>query len=64
MPAAGQKSEAMRPVHVGSVLDRHDRDGAEFVVDAVDHPVVATACAVQSGKAELKRLADPPRGLG
>ena len=54
----------MRPVHVGAGLDRHDRDGAEVVVNAVDHPVVATPGAVQSGKAELQRLADSARGLG
>src|SRR5215831_12168107 len=64
MAVAGQESDATRPVNVGAVLDRHDRDRAEVVVNAVDHPVVAAAGAMQSGKAELERLADPPRGLG
>src|SRR5215813_4973321 len=57
MPVAGQESDATRPVNIGAVLDRHDRERAEVVVNAVDHPVVAAAGAMQSGKAELERLA-------
>jgi hypothetical protein len=42
------------PVHVGAVLDCHDRNGVQVIVDAVDHPVVASPGAVQSGEAELE----------
>jgi hypothetical protein len=39
------------PVNVGTVLDGHDRDYVQLLVDAVDHAVVATPGAVQSGQA-------------
>ena len=61
---AALRSVLACPIHVGAVLDGHDRDGAKIVVNAVNHPVVAAAGAVQSGKAELQRLAGPARVLG
>jgi hypothetical protein len=57
-------SELTRPVHVGPVLDRHDRDGAKVVVNPVHHAVVAASASVQSGKAELQRLTDPVSSVG
>jgi hypothetical protein len=63
-PTLGGLSELTRPVHVGPVLDGHNCDGAKIVVNPVDHPVVAAPGAVQSGEAELQRLADSARGLG
>jgi hypothetical protein len=57
-------SELTRPVRVGAVLDGHDGDGAEIVVDAGDHPGVAAPGAMQSGKAELEWLADATGALG
>src|SRR5215475_3219002 len=41
-----------RPVGVGSVLDGKDVDAVLSGVDAVDHPVVAAAGAVQPGHLE------------
>jgi len=52
------------PVDVRAVLDGDDSDQAAAVVDAVDHPVVASAGAVQPGQAEPERLAGPARALG
>jgi len=52
------------PVEVRAVLDGDDSDQAAAVVDAVDHPVVASAGAVQPGQAEPERLAGPARALG
>jgi len=42
------------------VLDGHDVD-SPAVVDAVDHPVVAAAGAVQPFQPELEGLANPVR---
>ena len=57
-------SESARPVHVGAVLDGNNLDPLTLIVDAVDHPVVATARAVQAFKPWLKRLASPTRVTG
>jgi len=43
------------------VLDGHDVDAAALVVDAVDHPLVAPAGAVQPVEPELERPADAVR---
>jgi hypothetical protein len=39
------------------VLDGHHVDAAVLVVDAVDHPVIAAAGAVQTPQPEPERLA-------
>jgi hypothetical protein len=52
------------PVDVRAVLDGDDSDQAAAVVDAMDHPVVASAGAVQPGQAEPERLAGLARALG
>jgi len=41
------------------VLDGHDVDQPAVVVDPADHPVVASAGAVQPAEAEPERRADP-----
>jgi hypothetical protein len=46
------------------VLDGHDVDPSVLVVDAVDHPVVAPAGAVQPIEPELQWLADTVRAGG
>ena len=48
-------------VDVGAVFDGHDVDAAVLVVDAVDHPVVAAAGAVQPVEPELERRAGAVR---
>src|SRR6516165_4909450 len=48
-----------RPVDVRAVLDGHDVDPTAVIIDAVDHPVVAAAGAVQPLESQLERLADP-----
>jgi hypothetical protein len=58
MPPTERLSEMPWSIDVGAVLDGHDVDPAVLVVDAVDHPVVAPADAVQPVEPELERLAD------
>jgi hypothetical protein len=43
------------------VLDGHDVHPTAVIVDAVDHPVVAAADAVQTPQPQPERLADPVR---
>ena len=54
-------SELPWSIDVGAVLDGHDVDPSVLVVDAVDHPVVTPAGAVQPIEPELERLADTVR---
>ena len=54
VPATGGSAPA---VHVGTVLDGDDGDRLTLVVDLVDHPVVATTCAMQALELEAKGLA-------
>jgi thiazole synthase ThiGH ThiG subunit len=69
MSAATSDHAALRsvlawPANVGAVLDCHDRNAVQVIVDAVDHPVVASPGAAQSGEAALEWLADPAGILG
>jgi hypothetical protein len=43
------------------VLDGHDIDPTAVIVDAVNHPVVAAAGAMQTLQPQLERLAGPLR---
>src|ERR1017187_3403448 len=60
----GRLSELPWSVDVGAVFDGHDVDAAVLVVDAIDHPVIAAAGAVQPVEPELKRAAHPARAGG
>ena len=62
-PPRKRLSEFSRSVNVGTVFDSQNSDQVALVVDAVDHAVVASPGAVQTGEAELELLADPV-GIG
>src|SRR5215831_11526204 len=53
----GWCSRLVWPVDVRAVLNGHHLDAAAASVDAVDHPVVATAGTVQALQPELEWLA-------
>src|SRR5205823_1531668 len=57
----GSCSKLAWPVDVGAVLDGHHVDAAALVVNAVNHPVVAAAGAVQTLQPEPEWLAGPVR---
>src|SRR5215471_919643 len=54
-------SRLPRPVDVRTVLDGHDVDPTAIIIDAVNHPVVPTAGAVQPLQPKLERLTDTVR---
>jgi hypothetical protein len=49
-------SERPRSVNAGAVLDCYHSDPALVIVDAVDHAVITTVCAVKPPEAQLQRL--------
>jgi hypothetical protein len=61
---AALRSVSAGPIHVGAVLDGHDRKGVQLIVDTVDHSVVTAPGTMKSGEPEPERLARPVGVLG
>lgn len=57
-------ARSVRSVNVGAMFDGYDGDLAPPIIDAVDHPVVTTASAVQPLETQLQRFADAVRACG
>jgi len=61
--AAGARASELS-VDAGAVLSCHDRDGAEMIVNAVAHAVVARLALKRPLQGEFERLAYAMRALG
>ena len=54
------KLKLTRSVNIGAVLDGHDCDAADLILDHINHAIVAAPLAVQAYQTEPQWLSDTP----